>query len=410
MFKTTFILGIGMSLGPLIQWLATPWLARAYAPDAFGQLAVFMAISVVISGLSCMRHDAAILVVQDSEVDATAQLALCYALAVAIIGGTLVTFFAPQIFGEKYSVLAENRLQLILSIVGAAVVLIGAALSMRHEKYTISALLRVIQGTMYVLLALSVMDGLINAWSTAWVIAGVVSLAYLIINRRICKARQLLNQAVILKDYSLNLTLTFFLDSLALVLPILFINYYYGLAEVGSYSQVSKLIGAPILLVSALIGQIFFQKSGKYYRSNQSSLGLFKICIFVLASLAIILLITIIFFGHYLADLILGEGWRTETIYLVMISIPILFKAVVSPITTVFLTHGRTKALAFWQLIYFVLTLIILITVTLFKTSFETFLIIYAVSEVFLYSIYGLLAFKVIQDTKFGVKNESIYL
>jgi len=39
--KKAFIVGAGMSVGPIVQIIATPWLARAYSPAEFGALAIF---------------------------------------------------------------------------------------------------------------------------------------------------------------------------------------------------------------------------------------------------------------------------------------------------------------------------------------------------------------------------------
>ena len=387
-----------MSAGSLTLLFATPWLARAYSPQEFGTLAIFMAVMSVLSSVSCLRHDAAILVVQDSKVGLTVQLAFIYAFFCSIFGGIAFSLIAPEVLGSSYDSFEENRIQLVLGAVGGGAVLIACALSMRREEYLINAAIRAVQGPAYVALTLFYATGLIEGWAYAWALAGILSLVYLFINTRISSLTKVWEQAVNLRKYSLQLTPTFLLDSLALALPIFFINLSYTPSEVGNYSQINRLISGPLLLVSAVIGQILLEKTGKYYRNNQSSFSIFKLSTYILIAIACLTLVTIILAGPYLIDLILGNGWRSDTLFLLLISIPIICKIIVSPVTCVFLTHEQTKYVVHWQILYFLITLITLSFVTFLKVRLEFFLIAYAISEIAIYVLYYYWAVKVVKQ------------
>ena len=73
---------------------------------------------------------------------------------------------------------------------------------------------------------------------------------------------------------------------------------------------------------------------------------------------------------------------------------------IISPVTYVFLTHERTKVIAYWQIAYFLITLTVLSIAASFRISIEFFLIFYGVSEAIMYAIYGLLAYKVVKDNR----------
>ena len=397
MLKKGLIIGIVMSAGSLILLFATPWLARAYSPEEFGSLAIFMAVMSLLSSASCLRHDAALLVVPDSKVDPTTQLAFIYVLVCSIFGGVFFGSLIPEVLGIKYSVLKENMVQLVVGTFGGGSLLLACAMSMRREEYFINALIRAIQGPVYVVMALFFAAGLINGWAIGWAMAGITSAIYLTLNTRFSRPSVIWKQAVSLKQYSLRLTPTFLLDSLALALPIFFINFNYSAEEVGAYSQVNRLIGAPLLLISAVIGQILLEKTGKYFRNNQSSFYIFKISVYILIAIASLVLIAVIFSGHYLVSLILGSGWKSDTIYLIIITIPILCKTVVSPITCVFLTHEQTKYVVNWQILYFLTTLIILSLTTILKVRVEIFLSVYAFGEMILYALYYHWAYAVVK-------------
>ena len=388
MLKKTLVIGMGMSVSPLILLFSTPWLARAYSPQEFGSLAIFMAAISVLASVSCLRHDAAILVVHDSKVSSTIQLALIYAFIFSIFSSMAFSFFAPVVLGAKYDLFNENRFLYTLGVVGASLVLLACAFSMRRGNYALNAIIRAIQGPAYVTLAIFLSTGLVDAWAYGLGLAGLLSLIYCLFNSRLSSPASIWKQACDLKDYSLILTPTYLLDSLALVLPIFFINTIYTAAEVGNYSQINRLIGGGLLLVSAVIGQILFDQSGKLYRKGDSSYSIFMAAMYVLIAIAGLMLVTIIFFGSDLVQIILGDGWRSDTLFLLVISIPIFCKFIVSPISCIFLSHEQKKYVSYWQTLYFSVTFISLSILTLLKVSIETFLIGYAIGEIVLYSLY----------------------
>lgn len=397
MFKKGMIVGFGMSAGSIILLIATPWLSRAYSPQEFGSLAIFIAVMAVISSTSCLRHDAAILVVEDSKVDATVQLALMYVIFFSIIGGLGVSLIAPILLGSNYDVLIENLSQLLIGAIGGGALLIACALSMRREEYGINALIRAVQGPVYVMMALFFTTGLLNGWALAWLIAGITSVIYLALNVQLSKLSVVKKQAISLKEYSLRLTPTFLLDSVALSFPIFFINLNYSAEELGNFFQVNRLLAGPLLLISAIIGQLMLEKSGKYFRQNISSLNIFKVSILILLGISALAFLMVVFAGHYLLELILGVGWRTDTAYLLLILIPILCKTIVSPITCVFLTHNQSRYVVNWQIIYFFATLLVLLFASFLKVPLEIFLGIYAITEMVIYSLYLYWAYKVVK-------------
>jgi O-antigen/teichoic acid export membrane protein len=398
MFKKGLIIGMGMSAGSLILLFATPWLARAYSPQEFGALAIFMAVMSTLSSVSSLRHDAAILVVQDCKVDPTVQLAFIYVFICTIFGGIAFSLIAPEVLGSGYDLFKQNKFQLVLGAVGGGTVLLGCALSMRREEYLINAVIRAVQGPVYVVLALFFATGLVEGWSYAWLLAGALSAIYIFLNTHLSSLLSIWKQAVNLREYSLRLTPTFLLDSLALTLPIFFINLSYTASEVGNYSQINRLIGGPLLLFSAVIGQVLLEKTGKCYRNNQSSFPFFRLSIYILLAISGFTLVTIILTGTYLVNLILGNGWRSDTVFLLLISIPLMCKIIVSPVTCVFLTHEKTKYVVNWQTLYFLITLITLSTATFLKVQLEIFLSVYALSEIMMYVLYYYWAQKVVKN------------
>lgn len=383
-----------MSVGALAQLIATPWLARLYTPLEFGFFAIFSAVASVVASASCLRHDVAILVVRDDEAASVSQLALLYVLGVAAIGGVLAATGVPSWVSANYAALDDCGLQLAVAVVGGGALLVACGLSMRREEYVLNALMRSIQGPVYVLSALFLPFGLVNGWVAGWLFAAVIALAYVQDQVGLASFSALRRQAFKLKHYALNLTPTFLLDSFALILPVFVIGNAYGPEVTGNYSQVTKLIGAPLLLVSAVVGQIFIERSGKLYRRGESSLPLFCRTLSVLGAVALVVLAVVGVFGDVLVGWILGAAWRTDRLFVVLISVPILCKVVVSPTTTIFLTHHRTAAIVQWQSAYFLITLLALSLAGVWL-GIDGFLMVYAINELILYATYGVMAYRV---------------
>jgi O-antigen/teichoic acid export membrane protein len=185
------------------------------------------------------------------------------------------------------------------------------------------------------------------------------------------------------------------LDAVALSLPLLFISSTYGVYATGNYAQIQRLIGGPLLLFSVVLGQIFFKYSGELHRAGKSSNQLFWQTIKLLMTVAFLLLLLLVFIGKPACKLLLGGGWRVDTLFLLLVTIPFVCRSVVSPISTVFLTHHRVNLAMRWQVGYFITTVTVLYCASKLL-NFEQFLLIYGIHEIVMYGFYLAMANRVV--------------
>src|SRR5665213_1983818 len=80
--KQTLTVVTGASGAQLIQLLATPWLARTFAPSAFGEFAVFQSVLLVLVTISCLRYEMAIPV----EKEPSQVSLLCILSVISLVG------------------------------------------------------------------------------------------------------------------------------------------------------------------------------------------------------------------------------------------------------------------------------------------------------------------------------------
>lgn len=90
--------------------------------------------------------------------------------------------------------------------------------------------------------------------------------------------------------------------------------------------------------------------------------------------------------------LLLGEGWRTDTTFLVLVLTPVVVRMAVSPVSSIFLICNRLGLGVAWQLGYFLLTAGLL-AYSYDRLDLDGFLVAFLVCESFSYSCYLLLAY-----------------
>ena len=263
---------------------------------------------------------------------------------------------------------------------------------MREGRYVRNGVIRSSQSILFSIFAIAASGlGLLIANVLASVVVGVALLYYLLVGIRKISFTEIKRVARKYLEYPLLVAPTSMLDAAALTMPVLFISGSYGFESTGHYTQIQRLIGAPIIMAGIVVGQLFMKRSGELFREGRSSRKLLWKSIGVLSAGAIVLLIGLAIFGEVVSRAILGDAWRVDTKFLVIVITPLLFRAVISPITTVTLTHGMAKIGTLWQVYYFVTTYFGLLYAA--KTmNFENFLIFYAIIEIVAYLLYLMLA------------------
>ena len=390
--KRAAIVALGVGLGPLVQLLATPLISRIYAPAEFGHLALFLSVVSIMVTVSCLRYEGAIQVVKDSEVNAMAWTALLSAIFIFLVIVALLLTGIPQQKIESLQILGEDAMWVPVAALCGAMVLIGSNITMREGRYVRNGVIRSSQSILFSIFAIAASGlGLLIANVLASVVVGVALLYYLLVGIRKISFTEIKRVARKYLEYPLLVAPTSMLDAAALTMPVLFISGSYGFESTGHYTQIQRLIGAPIIMAGIVVGQLFMKRSGELFREGRSSRKLLWKSIGVLSAGAIVLLIGLAIFGEVVSRAILGDAWRVDTKFLVIVITPLLFRAVISPITTVTLTHGMAKIGTLWQVYYFVTTYFGLLYAA--KTmNFENFLIFYAIIEIVAYLLYLMLA------------------
>lgn len=386
--RRAFLLALGAGVGPLVQLIATPWLARLYSPSDFGHLALFLSAAGILVAVSCLRYEVTIAVVDDERVPAGVWVAVGSALFLFMTLLPVVSLHLPQVLFPQLKELGGEIWGVPLFGVCGGLVLVGMQLTLRRAEFGLNAAFRSAQTVLFVLLALLCTDfGLVKTSILSGVAVGLMVILYLIKKTPAVGTIELRRVAQEYIKYPLLLTPTSLLDAVALAAPVFFISSVYGVEATGYYSQIQRLVGAPLILAGLVVGQLFLKRSGERYRSGQSSMPLLWRSVAALIVVAVTIFVFLLVGGEHLLGWILGATWRVDTVFVLLVAAPLLFRLIVSPVSSVFITHNRVGLGVRWQLGYFVSTICVLYIASA-NLSLELFLGIYALHEAVLYAVY----------------------
>jgi O-antigen/teichoic acid export membrane protein len=372
----------GVAAGQLILLVATPFLARVYSPAQFGVYALFMAMYVVTTVASCMRFEIAIPLAAPEMLDAVIQASALSGLAAAMA----IAIIAVSGVASLWKASASTMAWLAVCAPLLALMQTGIYASIRDGRFHSNVVVRILQPAAFVAAALSLPAfGLVAAQAFSVAVAAVFSLWLL---RPHLHALPAGSFARVWSRFRAHPTVSLpstLLDTLSLACPFFVISAAYGPDTLGNYSQIQRLLGAPLYLLAIGVSEVFMRNLGRQEPARLRPLVLSTF--WRLALLAAALFAAALLVGSELAHLLLGAQWRTDTSFVLLVLSPALVRMSVSPITGVFAAARRLRVATGWQVAYFALTFSLLPAFA-WRWPIERFLLGYLALEAAMYSIY----------------------
>jgi O-antigen/teichoic acid export membrane protein len=170
-------------------------------------------------------------------------------------------------------------------------------------------------------------------------------------------------------------------------LPVFFIGHLSGEAAVGVYNLCSRMLSFPISLISNAVAEVFKKRVIDEYHEIGNCMDIFKKTAKMLLLIGILPTITLLLFGPELFSFVFGNNWHEAGIYARILSPMYLLQLIVSPLTYIYFLKEKLREDFIIHLCYIV-TLILLFSVSsLYLSLFET-LIIFSIINCGLYLIY----------------------
>ena len=387
---------VGTAVGQAVILLSTPFLARQYSPAEFGSLALLLTVSNIATALACIRYDLSVSTASKAEVSSLFWVAILSA-AVSSFVVIVAIGMAGILQNSAWSSPFDNIL-----LVGSCVLFVGIQQAvigiMTHERsYAGLGALRFGQGGMFAVLAIFPSIGLLFAHAASFLVAVPVAVRRLVGIR--VSVVEIGQAAYSRRDFPLVSLPGAVLDVIGYSACVWIMVYFYGATETGQFSQIQRIVGAPLMLLGMSVGQVLLRTSADAIEDRDYLTELFRKICFVAGLFGVVSIAILSIVGEPLLHWLIGSQWRVDVEFIVPIAIAVTIRACVSPLSALLISLRRFDLALRWQFTYFVSSVTVL-TMSAIKFDFEKFIIVYAIHEIFLYALYLMLIAKAIRSVK----------
>lgn len=362
--RSVILVATGTAGAQAIAMAFSPIITRLYGPEAFGILGTFMATLGIVTPIAALAYPIAIVLPKsDDDAKGIAKLSLNIALAMTFILTAILL-----LGGEKIAALlgmqaiAGFMLLIPLAMLFSALQQIMQQWLIRKEQFSISARIAVSQSLILnsskvffgwflpvslVLVFLATLGNVLYA-AQLW----IGSRRWSSVKDRISTARvkreSLCKLAIKYKDFPIYRAPQVVLSSFSMSIPVFMLSALFGPASTGFYTLTLTILGAPSVLISKSVSDVFYPKAAGMVNNKKSISSLLLRSTLGLSLIGAIPLFIVLFFGPILFDFVFGEEWFEAGVYAQWISIFVFFNFINTPTVSSISVLGLQR----WFLFY----------------------------------------------------------
>lgn len=388
--RNVLALMTGTGLAQLIPIIISPVLSRIYSPEQFGVFALFVATVSSLSVIATGRYELAIMLPR-KEVNAVNITALSIILAVNL---SIVLFGVAWLFNTPIShALGSDAISTWLYLVPLAVLFNGVYSSLnywsnRNKLYWLMARRRVLHsgGTSMAQLGLGllgakagglIVGSILGQALASWMMAKVTTRYNRDFWRSIRKGR-MWALAKRYKSCPQLLVPAHTLSALSVQLPVIFINSLFGSSASGFFMLAERVVGMPLSLVSASIGDVFRQEISECFLAGENCRANFLSTLRKLTAIATPPFILLTIFGPSLFAFVFGEGWRTSGEYVQYMCPMFYLRFISNPLSLVAIVAQKNKFELLWQICLLIFLILIVVSHYYIQLSTKNYIIVFA--------------------------------
>ncbi|HPG39128.1 MAG TPA: oligosaccharide flippase family protein [bacterium] len=347
-FWDTLQLGSGTAISQLILIFSIPVLSRIYTPDDFGIAALFSSIVMILSGISALRYELAILLPEDEN---DGYIIFIMQSLITLVFGVIcgVIFWLGKAPIAHWLKAPEIEPYLWLS--SPAIIFFGLLNGLnlwnsRLKKYRLISAGKVAGSgaTAGIQLLFGILGsvspaGLING--TIWgKVAECLTQCFPLLDkqqrfRKKMTWRDMRALAARYNKFPKFYCPSTLINNLSWNIPGFFLNYYFSPAIVGFYAQGDRLIRTPMNMISQTISQVFFQRGAEAHRNGTMHI-LFIETVQMLTRMGLLPILVLTVAGKELFSVILGSQWAIAGVYAQILALFTFFRFLSSPMTHIF--------------------------------------------------------------------------
>ena len=403
-------LSSGTAIAQLITLLASPILTRLYSPETFGQYSVFLSIANILSLLSTLRYDSAIILAEDE------QEAIDIVLLNVILCTTSSFVLLCIILIDKtvLRILPINKMTDILQWIPVyvfflSITIINTKYLMWTEYYKAIRKAKIAQETSTVFSQIAFSLYLSNNPLNICLGRVIGALVFIFISvsptiRHLCSKWQYVSlhrlKSIALKYYHFP---TYTLFSALLVkansqLIPLIIYTFFGPLTSGLFMISQTIVNRPLSFVGDSLQQVFYQKFSDTYKSHTKSIRVFFMEMSVFVTLVAILPAILVFvFAPMTISMVFGHEWEEAGLYLRILVPALTIKFIVSTTSLSMYTLKKNSFVLVWSGIFLCLSFLALF-IGYIINSIVIALILLSTSHIVMYIIYYIFNLKFIDQ------------
>lgn len=396
-FKAVSILAGGTILSQLITLIFLPILTRLYSPDNFSLLAVFIAITSIVSSIGNFRFEMAIPLPETKEEGFNLlfiSIALCTIVSLLSLASLLSFKFLLPVLFFKHLIIE------FIYLIPIAIWMTCTSLSLqywlvRNKRFSIvsqSKISRSLSGSI-----IQVSLGLIGKLNIGLIYGNIIIHGAGVVRQfsNVFKNDRHLYRKVNInslkdtfnnyKNFSMYSSMGTFVNNLGGQLPILVIATYAIGAEAGFLMLATRVISAPIGLIGNSVGQVYISNAANEHRKGRlgaltvaNLIGLSKIGVGPIILLASIAPISF--------SIVFGNDWQRAGEIVRWMTPWIIMQYLTSPISTALQVLRKENIVFKVQSLGFILRLGMVAIAVLYAPQF--IVEIYAISGFIFYSIF----------------------
>jgi lipopolysaccharide exporter len=342
-------LASGTTTAQVLSLLSAPFVARLFAPEAFGLAALFAAMNVILGVVVCLRYEKSILLAEKDEEAANAiALSLCCATVFALLTSAGVVFGAEHI-GRW---LKAPQLGGYFWLLPFGVMLTGFSTVLEHwntrrrlfGQFAISQLAGTVSSIGLKLaagLAGMASGGVLIVSALFGMLVAVITLA--LFSWRDGSYGVLRNvtwQKIVYvsKRYSRFLKYTTFaslMNYTSRQLPNFALSAFFSQHVVGQYALGNRVLRTPMQLIGANISKVFFQRAAE--AKQQGNLApVVERAFRYLASVSIVPCLMLSLVGKDVFVVVFGQRWAEAGVYAQILSLWLCVWFVSGPLHSLF--------------------------------------------------------------------------
>ena len=380
---------MGTAGAQLITLVASPFIARFFTPEDFGIAALYLSIITLVAIPATFRFEHALVLPKSNQEALEILLAALLILLIISIVSVVVLFLYLTLNSNR---IGHNPLGDVVYLIPIGIILTGlvqvlTSWATRKKKFRLIAYTSVWQS---LLIACSrLISGLAYGSHSIFLVIGhLVGVSAKLL---------LIRPSIVLPNYSLNMYSKFkqilsrykqfplysvptgILRALNDNLPILMLSSLFEPSVVGIYAMSSRLIKAPVQMISEPIRLVYLQKLSEMVHTQKSVNRSLLRLTWVMFVFSLLLILPLVYWGEELFIFLLGEQWGQAGSYAAIISPWLATLCIQIPSSCLFVIYQKQKRLLTIQSIATVILLLSSILFYRYEPSIEFVLVVFSI-------------------------------